>query len=129
MKSFELLPVLISLVANEEKAPADPAGLLSKIRQRLEDILHHSSAYHFGPADRLMPWVAPETPIADPLLRSTIVTSVLTTIWDTDRATRRAKLAAAVTDLVKANKRVLLVAPDNRTLTEALLADAKGLRG
>lgn len=129
MKSFELLPILISLVADEAKGASDPAGFLSKVRQRLDDLLHHSSAYHFGPADRLMPWVAPETPVADPLLRSTIVTSVLTTIWDTDRATRRTKLAAAVTELVKANKRVLLIAPDNRTLTEALLAAAKGLRG
>ena len=129
MKSFELLPTLINLVADEAKSAADPAGLLSKARQRLEDILHHASAYHFGPADRLMPWVAPETPVADPLLRSTIVTSVLTTIWDADRATRRTKLAAAVTELVKANKRVLLIAPDSRALTEALLAAAKGLRG
>jgi len=129
VKAFELLPTLIGLVADEAKGAADPAGLLSKVRQRLEDILHHSSAYHFGPADRLMPWVAPETPVADPTLRSTIVTSVLTTIWDADRAARRTKLAATVTELVKANKRVLLIAPNTRTLTEALLAAARGLRG
>lgn len=129
MKAFELLPVLISLVANEEKAHTDPAGLLTKVRQRLDDILHHSSAYHFGPADRLMPWVAPDQPVADPTLRSTIVTSVLTTIWDADRATRRTKLAAAVTEMVRANKRILLIAPDSRALTEALLAAARGLRG
>ncbi len=129
MKSFELLPILIELVADDAKGAQDPDGLPAKVRQRLEDILHRSSAYHFGPADRLVPWVAPETPVADPMLRSTVVTSVLTTIWDADRATRRTKLAAAITDLVKANKRVLLIAPDNRTLTEALLAAAKGLRG
>ena len=129
MKSLEFLPALIGLVANEATGAADPADLTSKVRQRLEDILHHSSAYHFGPADRLMPWVAPETPVADPLLRSTIVTSVLTTIWDADRVTRRTKLAATITELVKAHKRVLLIAPDNQVLTEALLAAAKGLRG
>ncbi len=118
MKALELLPVLISTVDKEEK-----------VRERLEDILRHPSAYHFGPADRLMPWVAPDKPVEDPALRSTIVTSVLTTIWDTDRALRRAKLAAVVTELVKANKRVLLIGPDTHTLTEALLAAAKGLRG
>ncbi len=118
MKALELLPVLISAVDKEEK-----------VRERLEDILHHSSAYHFGPADRLMPWVAPDKPVDDPTLRSTIVTSVLTTIWDTDRTVRRTKLAAVVTELVKANKRILLIGPDTRTLTEALLAIAKGLRG
>jgi hypothetical protein len=129
VKSFDLLPILIGLVADEAKGASDPAGFLATVHQRLDNILHHSSAYHFGPADRLMPWVAPETPVADPTLRSTVVTSVLTTIWDADRATRRTKLAAAITDLVKAHKRVLLIAPDNRTLTDALLAAAKGLRG
>ncbi|TAL08810.1 MAG: hypothetical protein EPO02_12015 [Nitrospirae bacterium] len=129
MKAFDLLPTLIGLAADDATGAADPAGLPSKVRQRLEDILHHASAYHFGPADRLIPWVAPETPVADPRLRSTIVTSVLTTIWDADRATRRAKLAAAVVELVKANKRVLLIAPDGRLLTDVLLAAAKGLRG
>jgi len=129
VKSFELLPVLIELVAGESQDAPDRAGFPATVRQRLEDILHHSSAYHFGPADRLMPWVAPETPVADPLLRSTIVTSVLATIWDADRAARRTKLASAITEMVKAHKRVLLIAPDNQTLTEALLAAAKGLRG
>lgn len=118
MKALELLPVLISAADKEEK-----------VRERLEDILRHPSAYHFGPVDRLMPWVAPDKPVDDPTLRSTIVTSVLTTIWDTDRALRRTKLAAVVTELVKANKRILLIGPDTHTLTEALLAVAKGLRG
>jgi len=129
VKACELLPILIRLVADDATGAPDPDGLPAKVRQRLEDILHRSSAYHFGPADRLMPWVAPETAVADPTLRSTIVTSVLTTIWDADRATRRTKLAAVITEQVKANKRILLIAPDIRTLTDALLAAAKGLRG
>ena len=128
MKAFDLLSALLRLVDDAERA-GDPSGFLQKLHHRLEDMLHHPSFYHFSAADRLMPWVAPETPVADPLLRSTIVTSVLTTIWDTDRAARRTRLAAVVTELVKANKRILLIAPDNLTLTEALLATAKGLRG
>ena len=128
MKAFDLLPSLIRLVADEERAD-DPSGFLQKLHQRLEDMLHRPSSYHFSAADRLLPWVAPDPSVTDPMLRSTVVTSVLTTIWDADRAARRARLAAVVTDLVKANKRVLLIAPDNRTLTEALLAAGKGLRG
>ena len=128
MKAFDLLPVLIRLVADEERTD-DPAGFLQKLHQRLEDMLHRPSSYHFSAADRLVPWVAPAPSVTDPMLRSTVVTSVLTTIWDADRAARRARLAAVVTDLVKANKRVLLIAPDNRTLAEALLATAQGLRG
>src|SRR5437879_12737702 len=95
----------------------------------MENLLRRPSFSHFRAADRLLPVEAPDTPVTDPTLRSTIVTSVLTTIWDADRAARRTRLAAVVTELVKANKRVLLIAPDNRTLTEALLAAAKGLRG
>jgi len=128
VKAFDLLPVLIRLVADEERTD-DPSGFLQKLHQRLEDMLHRPSSYHFSAADRLLPWVAPDPSVTDPMLRSTVVTSVLTTIWDADRAARRARLAAVVTDLVKANKRVLLIAPDNRTLTEALLATAQGLRG
>src|SRR5206468_4740839 len=97
-----------------------------KLHHRLEDMLHHPSFYHFSAADRLMPWVSPDTSVTDPTLRSTIVTSVLTTIWDADRAARRTRLAAVVTDLVKANKRVLLIAPDNRTLTKPSWLPLKG---
>jgi hypothetical protein len=128
VKAFDLLPALIRLVADEEHA-GDPSGVLQKLHHRLEDMLHHPSFYHFSAADRLMPWVAPDPSVKDPALRSTIVTSVFTTIWDADRAARRARLAAVVTELVKANKRVLLIAPDNRTLTEALSAAPNGLRG
>src|SRR3989442_15735473 len=128
VKAFDLLPALLRLVADEERA-GDSSGFLQKLHHRLEDMLHHPSFYHFSAADRLVRWVARDTSVTDPTLRSTIVTSVLTTIWDADRAARRTRLATVVTELVKANKRVLLVAPDNRTLTEALLAAAKGLRG
>ena len=103
--------------------------MAARIRHRLEDITHHSASYYFGPADRLVPWVAPDHPSPDPALRSTILTSVLTPVWEPDRQARRTSLCAIMTELVKANKRVLLVAPDNRTLDETLLASAKALRG
>lgn len=129
MKAFDLLPILIRCVAEEDREISDRSGFLKKVRHRLEDIVQHSTTYYFGPADRLVPWVAPDSTVTDPTLRSTIMTSVLTTIWDPDRGLRRTKLAATMTELVKANKRVLLIGPDNRTLDEALLAAAKGLRG
>jgi hypothetical protein len=129
VKAFDLLPALIRLVAAEEQASHDPSNFLSKVRHRLEDIVQHANAYHFGPADRLVPWVAPDPSVTNPTLRSTIATSVLTTIWDGDPAVRRGKLASAVVELVKANKRALLIGPDDRTLDEALLAAARGLRG
>jgi hypothetical protein len=129
VKAFDLLPALIRLSGEADPSGSDPSGLALKVRHRLEDIQRHSSAYHFGPADRLMPWVAPDHATEDPALRSTIVASVLTTMWDPDRAARRTKLGATLTELVKTNKRVLLIAPDPPTLDEALLAAAKSLRG
>ncbi|HEY3198488.1 MAG TPA: hypothetical protein VGJ57_10780 [Nitrospirales bacterium] len=129
MKAYDLLPALIRRVAQEESTGGAPSGLAERIRHRLEDILHHSTGYYFGPADRLIPWVAPQNPPSDPALRSTAVTSVLTPIWDANREARQAKLSSILTDLIKANKRVLLVAPDNRTLDETLVASAKALRG
>ena len=129
MKVFDLLPALIELVAHQESSGNDPSGLAARIRHRLEDISHHSTTYYFGPADRLVPWVAPDTPSPNAALRSTTVTSVLTPIWEPDRQARRTKLSAIMTELIKANKRVLLIAPDNRTLDETLLASAKALRG
>src|SRR5207244_933948 len=98
VKAFDLLPFLIRLVADEERTD-DPAGFLQKLHQRLEDMLHRPSSYHFSAADRLVPWVAPAPSVTDPMLRSTVVTSVLTTSWDADRAARRARLAAVVPEL------------------------------
>lgn len=129
MKAFDLLPTLIQFVADQESSGGDLSGLAARIRHRLEDISHRSTTYYFGPADRLVPWVAPEHPSPDPARRSTTVTSVLTPLWEADRQARRTKLCAIMTELIKANKRVLLIAPDNRTLDETLLASAKALRG
>ncbi len=129
MKALDLIPALIQHMAQEEAMGRDLTGTSARARQRLEDILHHPNSYYFSAADRLVPWVAPEQPSLDPALRSSTVTSVLTPIWTSDRQARQAKLCAVMTELIKANKRVLFIAPDNRTLDEALLASAKTLRG
>ncbi len=129
MKAFDLIPALIQHMVQEEALTRDPSGISVKVRQRLEDVLHHANSYYFSAADRLVPWVAPEQASLDAGLRSTAVTSVLTPIWTADRQVRQAKLCGAMTELIKANKRVLFIAPDNRTLDEALLASAKALRG
>src|SRR5437868_9369207 len=94
VKAFELLPALIQLVARQESAGGDAAGLAASIRHRLEDISHHSASYYFGPAYRLVPWVALDHPSGDPALRSTILTSVLTPVWESDRQARHTKLCA-----------------------------------
>ncbi|TLY37250.1 MAG: hypothetical protein E6K60_05040 [Nitrospirae bacterium] len=128
MKALDLISILLRLL-DEESGAQNPAGLSLSVRHRLEDILHRHTAYYFGPADRLGPWVAPEIPVTDPALRSTVMTSVLTTIWDPDPRVRRSKLASTMTELIKGNKRILIVSADNQSLDQALLAAAKNLRG
>lgn len=128
MKAFEFLPALVRLVSQEESTAGDASLLAGRIRHRLEDIALHSTSYYFGPADRLMPWVAPDNAQSNPALRSVAVTSVLTPIWEAAREARHAKLCGIMTELIKANKRVLLIAPDNPTLDVILVATAKALR-
>jgi hypothetical protein len=123
MKAQELLPILIKSMVQEASDCHDPAGIASKVRQRLEEVQQHSNSYYFSCADRLVPWVV------SPPVRSSVGNAVLTPILDADRPARRAKLASTLTELIKANKRVLLIAPDNLTLDEVLLASAKALRG
>ena len=129
MKALELLPLLVRVVVADAQVTQETSGLQVRVRQSLEDILQRSNAYHFGPADRLIPWVAPDPCATDPRLRSSTVSSVLTTLWEPDRHERLSKLAAIVTELVKNNKRLLLIAPESHTVDEALLAVAKALRG
>jgi hypothetical protein len=129
VKAFEFVPILVQLVSHEQSRDQDATGLASKVRHRLTDIQHHPNSYYFAAADRLMAWIAPERGTGDSTGRPTVVTSVLTPIWDADRSVRRTKVAALLTDLVKTNKRVLLIAPDNPTLDELLLSAAKTLRG
>jgi hypothetical protein len=129
MKAFDLIPAIMHHMVQEEAMGRDSSGISVKVRQRLEDILHHPNTYYFSAADRLVPWVAPEQATLDPAFRSTTVTSVLTPIWSPDRQVRHAKLSGAMTELIKSNKRVLLIAPDNTTLDEMLVACAKALRG
>ncbi|MCP9465211.1 MAG: hypothetical protein NNA25_10510 [Nitrospira sp.] len=93
----------------------DVAGHLRALADRLENMIRCNSSYHLGPAERLVPlfqrreqgerWNPPES-------------SVLTTLWHQDRSRRRQQLAQLVVELVRANKRVLLLSPDHPTADE-----------
>jgi hypothetical protein len=88
----------------------DLAGLLSTSAGRLKDMVAKSDAHHFGLSERVVPWlVAPE----DARKMSFPTSSVLTTLWSEDRSERRHKLASLATELIRANKRILLISPDH----------------
>ena len=86
----------------------DQAGLVGTAATRLKDILAKPDLYHLGPAERLtallqMPVEEVETFAAN--------SSVFTALWSDDRALRRQRLGSLAMDLVRANKRILLLSP------------------
>lgn len=93
----------------------DQAGLVGTAVARLKEILARPDLYHLGPAERLaallqMPAVEVGT--------SSASSSVFTTVWSDDRAVRRQKLGALAMDLVRANKRILLLSPSHEASDE-----------
>lgn len=106
----------------------DTTGFLETVLQRLTDMARQSEAYTLGPAERLVPWLEPDRPPDGPPLRSTGI-STLATNWSADLPSRRARLAAMVVELVRQNKRLLLVAPDHRAADELAGQIARSLRG
>ncbi|HRI39425.1 MAG TPA: hypothetical protein PLO50_12795, partial [Nitrospira sp.] len=93
----------------------DQAGLIGTAAARLKEILAKPDLYHLGPAERLaalfqMPAVEAGT--------SSASSSVFTTVWSDDQTVRRQKLGALVMDLVRANKRILLLSPSHEASDE-----------
>ena len=86
----------------------DQAGLVGTAAARLKEILVKPDRYHLGPVERMaallqLPAGEVETFAAN--------SSVFTTLWSDDRALRRQRLGSLAMDLVRANKRILLLSP------------------
>lgn len=103
----------------------DLAGHLNITADRLEDMIKKGEAYTLGPAERLVPLfqegersgrrIPPES-------------SALTMVWLEDRPLRRQRLADLTVDLVRANKRVLLLSPDHHESDRATGAVARAMK-
>jgi hypothetical protein len=93
----------------------DQAGLVSTSASRLKDMLAKPDLYHLGPTERLasllqLPEVEAEAfPSAS---------SVFTTVWSDDRSVRRQTLGNLAMELIRANKRILLISPDHLACDE-----------
>ena len=107
----------------------DATAFLDTAAKRLAEMTHKSEAYALGPAERLLPWLDPEQSAHGQTAQTSASTSVLTTVWNEDLVARRAKLASLAIELVRSNKRILLVSADHRRADEALGAVARALRG
>jgi hypothetical protein len=93
----------------------DQAGLVGTAAARLKEILAKPDLYHLGPAERLATLL--QMPAVD-VGTSSASSSVFTTVWSDEQAVRRQKLGALAMDLVRANKRILLLSPSHEDSDE-----------
>lgn len=91
----------------------DRAGLLATSAKRLRDMLAQPDAYRLGPADRLASLLEATTGTGE-LPQSDAGSSSLTTVWADELLVRRQRLAVLAIELIRANKRILLVCPDHQ---------------
>ncbi len=93
----------------------DLVGLLQQSANRLNEILAKPDLYHLGPAERLASLLRADQGEAE---RFSSTSSVLTTVWGDEPGQRRLKLATIAMELIRANKRVLLISPDHQQCDE-----------
>jgi hypothetical protein len=91
----------------------DRAGLLATSAKRLRDMLAQPDSYRLGPADRLASLLDATTGAED-LSGIGTGSSILTTVWSDELLVRRQRLGALAIDLIRANKRILVVCPNHR---------------
>lgn len=107
----------------------DTAGFLETCSTRLATMGRQPEKFTLGPSERLVPWLDPEAKGAEEAVRLGGAASVLTPLWGEDTATRRKRLATLAMELVRANKRLLLICPDQAAADEVLGVLAKSMRG
>ena len=91
----------------------DRAGLLATSAKRLRTMLAQPDAYRLGPADRLASLLNAAAEM-DQLSGSVTGSSTLTTVWEGELSVRRQRLATLAIELIRANKRILVVCPDHQ---------------
>jgi hypothetical protein len=105
----------------------DATGFLTIASKRLAEMSLQADRYSMGPAERLAPWLASVQAGNGHALPDSS-SSILTTFWQDDLGARRQKLATAATELIRTNKRVLLVSPDHRTTDQVLGQIARAMK-
>jgi hypothetical protein len=106
----------------------DTTAFYDHAARRLSGMAAKADTYTLGPAERLVPWLAPGSQGTEQRPQSAAATSVFGTIWNEDRAARRTMLIAQIIELVRANKRLLLISPTHRASDDILAALARAMR-
>lgn len=111
---IQLVDALGHEVASVTLVP-DQAGLVSMSASRLKEMLAKPDQYRLGPAERLASLLQMQEVEAAAF---STTTSVFATMWSDDRPSRRQKLGNLAMELVRANKRILLISPDHQGCDE-----------
>ncbi len=105
----------------------DATAFLDAVARRLGDIAAKPHLYTLGPAERLAGLLDADQDRIVQVSTSTPA-AVLTTLWGEAPTGRRARLASLLLDLVRSNKKVLLIGPDQQTTDEVLGVTARGVK-
>ncbi|MBA5868382.1 MAG: hypothetical protein GDA67_16960 [Nitrospira sp. CR1.3] len=103
----------------------DRAGILATCEARLTTMLTQADAYRLGPADRLAPVLEAASAFDE---GGGAGVAMFSTIWSDDPTVRRQKIAALAIELIRANKRILLVCPDHHSADDMAGAIARAMK-
>ncbi len=106
----------------------DVSGLASTTSRRLVEMSKAGGSYTLGPAERLLPVLEAGQSGHRAVLESLTPTSVLTPLWHDDLTVRRQKLATLVIELLRGNKRILLVTPDHQSADAITVLIARAMK-
>jgi hypothetical protein len=90
-------------------------------------MLAQPDAYRLGPADRLVPLLEAATGMEESTGAGT-GSSIITNVWADDLSVRRQRLAVLAIELIRANKRILVVCPDHRAADALVGAIARAMK-
>ena len=105
-----------------------PAAFFDTIATRLRALAQMPERFNLPLAERLLPWLDVDRAADEPGRRTPMALAALSTIWQEQREERHAKLAAVATELTRANKRLLVIAPDHLLADQLTGVLARALR-
>ena len=124
---LQLFDAVGEVVPNAALVP-DASGLALTTSRRLAEMSKAGASYTLGPAERLLPVLEAGQSGHRAALEGLTSTSVLTPLWQDDLPARRQKLATLIIELIRSNKRILLVTPDHQSADAVTLLIARAMK-
>ncbi|MCC2644095.1 MAG: hypothetical protein K0S45_4508 [Nitrospira sp.] len=106
----------------------DASGFAMTTSRRLAEMSKAGTSYTLGPAERLLPVLEAGQSGNRAALEALTPISVLTLLWQGDLAARRQKVATLAIELIRGNKRILLITPDHQSADVLTLIIARAMK-